>query len=79
MSITRRLEQRTHWEKLQTQHILSAFLRNALFILNLGCYHYVNNSKALSESIFFFSMDPIVVQDVFYIQFPQRFDGIHKE
>ncbi|WZZ09174.1 hypothetical protein YC2023_095095 [Brassica napus] len=54
MSITRRLEQRTHWEKLQIQHIFSAFLRNALFILNLGCYHYVNNSKALNEAILFF-------------------------
>lgn len=56
---------------------VSAVLTNAPFILNLDCDHYVNNSKAVREAMCFL-MDPVVGQDVCYVQFPQRFDGIDK-
>ncbi|KAK1355977.1 hypothetical protein POM88_049233 [Heracleum sosnowskyi] len=32
---------------------VSAVLTNAPFMLNLDCYHYVNNSKAVTEAVFF--------------------------
>ncbi|KAI5076718.1 hypothetical protein GOP47_0008783 [Adiantum capillus-veneris] len=54
---------------------VSAVLTNAPFFLNLDCDHYINNSKALRESMCFL-MDPIVGRKVCYVQFPQRFDGI---
>lgn len=56
---------------------VSAVLTNAPFILNLDCDHYVNNSKAVREAMCFM-MDPQVGQNVCYIQFPQRFDGIDR-
>lgn len=56
---------------------VSAVLTNAPFILNLDCDHYVNNSKAVREAMCFL-MDPVVGQDVCFVQFPQRFDGIDK-
>ncbi|PKA56848.1 Cellulose synthase A catalytic subunit 8 [UDP-forming] [Apostasia shenzhenica] len=56
---------------------VSAVLTNAPCILNLDCDHYVNNSKAVRESMCFM-MDPQVGRDVCYIQFPQRFDGIDR-
>ncbi|KAJ9690729.1 hypothetical protein PVL29_013072 [Vitis rotundifolia] len=56
---------------------VSAVLTNAPFILNLDCDHYVNNSKAVREAMCFL-MDPQVGQDVCYVQFPQRFDGIDR-
>lgn len=56
---------------------MSAVLTNAPFILNLDCDHYVNNSKAVREAMCFL-MDPVVGQDVCFVQFPQRFDGIDK-
>eukprot|EP00249_Psilotum_nudum_P010702 c22707_g1_i1 orf=736-4026(+) len=54
---------------------VSAVLTNAPFFLNLDCDHYINNSKALRESMCFM-MDPTVGKKVCYVQFPQRFDGI---
>ena len=56
---------------------MSAVLTNAPFILNLDGDHYVNNSKAVREAMCFL-MDPVVGQDVCFVQFPQRFDGIDK-
>lgn len=56
---------------------VSAVLTNAPFFLNLDCDHYINNSKALRESMCFL-MDPTVGKKVCYVQFPQRFDGIDK-
>uniref|UniRef100_A0A1J3FGB4 Cellulose synthase n=1 Tax=Noccaea caerulescens TaxID=107243 RepID=A0A1J3FGB4_NOCCA len=69
-----------HHKKAGAENALvrvSAVLTNAPFILNLDCDHYVNNSKAVREAMCFL-MDPIVGQDVCYVQFPQRFDGIDK-
>ncbi|PNT64610.1 cellulose synthase A catalytic subunit 9 [UDP-forming] [Brachypodium distachyon] len=54
---------------------VSAVLTNAPFMLNLDCDHYINNSKAIRESMCFL-MDPQVGRKVCYVQFPQRFDGI---
>ncbi|XLR68740.1 hypothetical protein S83_019412 [Arachis hypogaea] len=54
---------------------VSAILTNAPFILNLNCDNYVNNSKAIWEAMCFL-MDPEVGRDVYYMQFPNRFDGI---
>lgn len=56
---------------------VSAVLTNAAFLLNLDCDHYINNSKALRESMCFM-MDPLLGKRVCYVQFPQRFDGIDK-
>ncbi|CAN6452580.1 unnamed protein product [Victoria cruziana] len=56
---------------------VSAVLSNAPFLLNVDCDHYINNSKALRESMCFM-MDPISGQKVCYVQFPQRFDGIDR-
>ncbi|XP_010538575.1 PREDICTED: cellulose synthase A catalytic subunit 8 [UDP-forming] isoform X1 [Tarenaya hassleriana] len=69
-----------HHKKAGAENALvrvSAVLTNAPFILNLDCDHYVNNSKAAREAMCFL-MDPVVGQDVCYVQFPQRFDGIDK-
>lgn len=52
-------------------------LTNAPFMLNLDCDHYINNSKAVRESMCFL-MDPQVGRRVCYVQFPQRFDGIDR-
>ncbi|PKU78757.1 Cellulose synthase A catalytic subunit 9 [UDP-forming] [Dendrobium catenatum] len=56
---------------------VSAVLTNAPFMLNLDCDHYINNSKAIRESMCFL-MDPQVGRKVCYVQFPQRFDGIDR-
>ncbi|CAL9028368.1 unnamed protein product [Prunus brigantina] len=56
---------------------VSAVLTNAPYLLNLDCDHYINNSKALRESMCFM-MDPLVGKRVCYVQFPQRFDGIDR-
>jgi len=54
---------------------VSAVLTNAPFMLNLDCDHYINNSKAIRESMCFL-MDPQLGKKLCYVQFPQRFDGI---
>ncbi|KAG2697927.1 hypothetical protein I3760_07G128300 [Carya illinoinensis] len=56
---------------------VSAVLTNAPYLLNLDCDHYINNSKALRESMCFL-MDPLLGKRVCYVQFPQRFDGIDR-
>lgn len=56
---------------------VSAVLTNAPYLLNLDCDHYINNSKAIRESMCFM-MDPLLGKRVCYVQFPQRFDGIDK-
>jgi hypothetical protein len=56
---------------------VSAVLSNARYLLNLDCDHYINNSKALRESMCFM-MDPLLGKRVCYVQFPQRFDGIDR-
>lgn len=50
-------------------------ITNAPYMLNVDCDHYINNSKALRESMCFM-MDPINGKKICYVQFPQRFDGI---
>ncbi|PWA92463.1 Cellulose synthase [Artemisia annua] len=52
----------------------SAVLSNGPFILNLDCDHYVNNRMAVREGICF--MMDRGGEDICYIQFPQRFEGI---
>lgn len=52
-------------------------LTNAPYLLNLDCDHYINNSKAIRESMCFM-MDPLQGKRVCYVQFPQRFDGIDR-
>ncbi|KAL7617921.1 hypothetical protein Lser_V15G00239 [Lactuca serriola] len=54
---------------------VSAVITNAPYMLNVDCDHYINNSKALRESMCFM-MDPINGKKICYVQFPQRFDGI---
>ncbi|XP_073104613.1 probable cellulose synthase A catalytic subunit 8 [UDP-forming] isoform X2 [Elaeis guineensis] len=54
---------------------VSAILTNGMYILNLNCNHYVNNSKAFLEAMCFM-MDPNIAKKACYVQFPQRFDGI---
>lgn len=54
---------------------VSAVLTNAPFMLNLDCDHYINNSRAIRESMCFL-MDPQLGKKLCYVQFPQRFDGI---
>ncbi|KAJ3670215.1 hypothetical protein LUZ60_010539 [Juncus effusus] len=56
---------------------VSAVLTNGPYMLNLDCDHYINNSKALRESMCFL-MDPNLGKNVCYVQFPQRFDGIDR-
>ncbi|KAL1815129.1 hypothetical protein DCAR_0519358 [Daucus carota subsp. sativus] len=70
----------THHKKAGAMNALvrvSAVLTNAPYILNLDCDHYINNSKAIRESMCFL-MDPLIGKRVCYVQFPQRFDGIDK-
>lgn len=62
-------------ENLQVR--VSGVLTNAPFMLNLDCDHYINNSKAVRESMCFL-MDPQIGRKVCYVQFPQRFDGIDR-
>ncbi|KVH98613.1 Cellulose synthase [Cynara cardunculus var. scolymus] len=57
---------------------VSAVITNAPFMLNVDCDHYINNSKALRESMCFM-MDPICGKKICYVQFPQRFDGIDRD
>lgn len=52
----------------------SAIMSNGPFILNLDCDHYIYNSKALREGMCFM-MDHDGDQ-ICYVQFPQRFEGI---
>ncbi|CAN6688720.1 unnamed protein product [Malus baccata var. baccata] len=52
-----------------------AVLTNAPFMLNLDCEHYINNSKAVRETMCFL-MDPQLGKELCYVQFPQSFDGI---
>ncbi|KEH40956.1 putative 1,4-beta-D-xylan synthase transcription factor C2H2 family [Medicago truncatula] len=52
----------------------SAILSNGPFILNLDCDHYIYNCKAVREGMCF--MLDKGGEDICYIQFPQRFEGI---
>jgi len=47
---------------------------NRPFILNLDCDHYISNSEAVREGIFY--MMDCGGNRIFYVQFPQRFEGI---
>ncbi|XP_057797035.1 probable cellulose synthase A catalytic subunit 3 [UDP-forming] [Salvia miltiorrhiza] len=50
---------------------VSGVLRNAPYILNLDCGHYINNSKVLREAMCFM----MTGKRVCYVQFPQMLDG----
>ncbi|KAF2286360.1 hypothetical protein GH714_015395 [Hevea brasiliensis] len=52
----------------------SAILSNGPFILNLDCDHYIYNCKAVREGMCF--MMDRGGENICYIQFPQRFEGI---
>lgn len=52
----------------------SAILSNGPFILNLDCDHYIYFCKAVREGMCF--MMDRGGEDICYIQFPQRFEGI---
>lgn len=52
----------------------SAVMSNGPFILNLDCDHYVYNSMAFREGICF--MMDRGGENICYVQFPQRFEGI---
>lgn len=52
----------------------SAVISNGPFILNLDCDHYFYNCKAIREGMCF--MMDRGGEDICYIQFPQRFEGI---
>lgn len=52
----------------------SAIMSNGAFILNLDCDHYVYNSLAFREGICF--MLDKGGENICYVQFPQRFEGI---
>ncbi|XP_047972648.1 cellulose synthase-like protein D4 [Salvia hispanica] len=52
----------------------SAILSNGPFMLNLDCDHYINNCNAIREGMCF--MMDRGGEDICYIQFPQRFEGI---
>ncbi|GAB2301111.1 Cellulose synthase-like protein D4 [Dionaea muscipula] len=52
----------------------SAILSNGPFMLNLDCDHYFYNCKAIREGMCF--MLDRGGEDICYIQFPQRFEGI---
>ncbi|KAJ4962721.1 hypothetical protein NE237_022660 [Protea cynaroides] len=52
----------------------SAVLSNGSFILNLDCDHYIYNCKAIREGLCF--MLDRAGEEICYIQFPQRFEGI---
>ncbi|GMH05343.1 hypothetical protein Nepgr_007183 [Nepenthes gracilis] len=53
---------------------VSAILSNGPFILNLDCDHYIYNCKAVREAMCF--MLDRGGENICYIQFPQRFEGI---
>ncbi|PKI45378.1 hypothetical protein CRG98_034183 [Punica granatum] len=52
----------------------SAIMSNGPFILNLDCDHYIYNSKAPREGMCF--MMDRGGEQICYVQFPQRFEGI---
>ncbi|CAN1160853.1 Cellulose synthase-like protein D3 [Linum perenne] len=52
----------------------SAVMSNGPFILNLDCDHYIYNSEALREGMCF--MMDADGDEISYVQFPQRFEGI---
>ncbi|KAK7307337.1 hypothetical protein VNO77_40299 [Canavalia gladiata] len=52
----------------------SAILSNGPFILNVDCDHYIYNSQALREGMCF--MMDRGGDNICYVQFPQRFEGI---
>lgn len=52
----------------------SAIMSNGPFILNLDCDHYIYNSQALREGMCF--MMDCDGDNISYVQFPQRFEGI---
>ncbi|XP_041000885.1 cellulose synthase-like protein D4 [Juglans microcarpa x Juglans regia] len=52
----------------------SAVLSNGPFILNLDCDHYIYNCRAIREGMCF--MMDRGGENICYIQFPQRFEGI---
>lgn len=52
----------------------SAIMSNGAFILNLDCDHYVYNSEAVREGMCF--MMASQGENICYVQFPQRFEGI---
>ncbi|CAI0471283.1 unnamed protein product [Linum tenue] len=52
----------------------SAILSNGPFMLNLDCDHYIYNCKAIREGMCF--MMDRGGENICYIQFPQRFEGI---
>lgn len=52
----------------------SAVLSNGPFILNLDCDHYIYNCQAIREGMCF--MMDRGGENICYIQFPQRFEGI---
>ncbi|KAG6731816.1 hypothetical protein I3842_01G147600 [Carya illinoinensis] len=52
----------------------SAILSNGSFIFNLDCDHYIYNCKAIREGMCF--MMDRGGENICYIQFPQRFEGI---
>ncbi|GBG62690.1 hypothetical protein CBR_g31707 [Chara braunii] len=55
----------------------SALITNGPFILNLDCDHYVHNARAIREAMCFL-MDFKNGNQVCYVQFPQRFDGVDR-
>ncbi|KAI9111962.1 hypothetical protein K1719_017652 [Acacia pycnantha] len=52
----------------------SAVMSNGAFILNLDCDHYIYNSLAMREGMCF--MMDAGGENISYVQFPQRFEGI---
>ncbi|KAJ6815539.1 putative cellulose synthase A catalytic subunit 5 [UDP-forming] [Iris pallida] len=56
---------------------VSIVLTNAPYMLNLDCDHFLNNSKAIRESMHFM-IDPLVEKKACYVQFSQKFGGIDR-
>jgi len=56
---------------------VSAVLTNGPFLLNLDCDHYISNSKALREAMYFL-MDHKLRKHVCHVQFPKRYDGVDR-
>ncbi|KAM7479531.1 hypothetical protein LguiA_027744 [Lonicera macranthoides] len=52
----------------------AAVLSNGPFMLNLDCDHYINNCRVIREGMCF--MMDRGGENICYIQFPQRFEGI---
>lgn len=52
----------------------SAVMSNGPFILNLDCDHYIYNAMAIREGMCF--LIDHGGEDICFIQFPQRFEGI---